>query len=344
MRAVVIHAERDLRVEESAVAALDPGAVKVRVRCGGICGSDLHYYQHGGFGTVRVRQPMILGHEVAGEVVEVGSAVTRMRVGQKVAVNPSLPCDQCRFCLEGRQQHCLDMRFFGSAMRMPHVQGAFREMLVCPERQLVPFPDDLPFAAAAFAEPLSVALHAVNQAGALNGRRVLVTGAGPIGALCVLAARWAGAREVVATDILDPPLKAVKKAGADLTVNMRAAPEGLDRFAADKGWFDVAFECSGNAAALASALNVCRPGATIVQVGLAGGEVAVPLNMVVAKEISLRGTFRFHAEFALAVETIARGAIDVVPLLTATVPFADARMAFDLAADRTRSMKVQLAF
>jgi L-idonate 5-dehydrogenase len=270
--------------------------------------------------------------------------VTRVHVGEQVAVNPSLPCDACRFCLEGRQQHCLNMRFFGSAMRMPHVQGAFREVLVCPERQIVPFPKDLPFSAAAFAEPLSVALHAVNQAGALNGRRVLVTGAGPIGALCVLAARWAGAREVVATDIIDAPLKAVKKAGADLVFNVRDAPESLDRFATDNGWFDVGFECSGNGAALASALRVCRPGATIVQVGIAGGEVAVPLNMLVAKEISVRGTFRFHAEFALAVETIASGAIDVVPLLTATVPFADARTAFDLAADRTKSMKVQLAF
>lgn len=343
MRAVVIHAERDLRVVERETAALDPAMVKMRVRCGGICGSDLHYYLHGGFGTVRVRQPMILGHEVAGEIVEVGSAVTRTRVGQKVAVNPSLPCDSCRFCLQGRQNHCLNMRFFGSAMRMPHVQGAFREVLVCPERQVVPFPNDLPFSAAAFAEPLSVALHAANQAGALQGRRVLVTGAGPIGALSVLVARWAGAREVVATDILDEPLEAVKKAGADLALNVRSAPESLDRFAVEGGWFDVAFEAAGNAAALVSCLRACRPGATIVQVGL-GGDATIPLNMLVAKEINLRGTFRFHEEFALAVETIASGAIDVVPLLTATVPFADARMAFDLAADRTRSMKVQLAF
>jgi L-idonate 5-dehydrogenase len=160
----------------------------------------------------------------------------------------------------------------------------------------------------------------------------------------VLAARWAGAREVVATDVIDAPLKAAKKAGADLAINVRSAPEGLDRFAADNGWFDVAFEASGNAAALVSAFRVCRPGATIVQVGIAGGEVTLPLNMVVAKELALRGTFRFHAEFPLAVETIASGAIDVVPLLTATMPFADARAAFDLAADRTQSMKVQLAF
>src|SRR5271168_5123895 len=135
MKAAVIHAPRDLRIEEAEIPAMGPHDVKVRIRAGGICGSDLHYYQHGGFGTVRLKQPMILGHEIAGEVMEVGAEVTRVRPGDRVAVNPSQPCGHCRFCLDGQPNHCSDMRFYGSAMRMPHMQGGFREVLVCSEAQ-----------------------------------------------------------------------------------------------------------------------------------------------------------------------------------------------------------------
>ena len=344
MRAAVIHAPRDLRIEEADIPALGPEDVKVRIRAGGICGSDLHYYLHGGFGSVRLRQPMILGHEIAGEVLETGAEVSRVRPGDRVAVNPSRPCGRCRFCLEGRANHCLDMRFYGSAMRMPHVQGGFREVLVCGEAQAVPVPPGLALETAAFAEPLSVCLHAARQAGPLLGRRVLVTGTGPIGALAILVARQAGAREIVATDITDVPLALARRIGADAALNTASAPKALDRFKADKGYFDVVFEASGSAIALAGALEVTRPGGVIVQVGLGGGDMTLPVNLLVAKEISLRGTFRFHEEFAWAVDFLAAGAIDVSPLLTEIVPLAEAVRAFDLAADRTRAMKVLLAF
>jgi L-idonate 5-dehydrogenase len=176
MKAVVIHAPHDLRIDEAAVPAVGPNQVKVRIRAGGICGSDLHYYHHGGFGTVRLRQPMILGHEIAGEVMEIGAGVTRVAPGDRIAVNPSQPCGHCKFCLEGLANHCLDMRFYGSAMRNPHMDGGFREVLVCSEAQAVKLPDGLSMEIAAFAEPLSVCLHAARQAGPLLGKRVLVTG------------------------------------------------------------------------------------------------------------------------------------------------------------------------
>ena len=343
MLAIVIHAPLDIRVEESAVAALGPHDVQVRIQAGGICGSDLHYYQHGGFGTVRLQEPMILGHEIAGMVEAVGDAVQSVSVGDPVAVNPSRPCGVCRYCMEGRSNQCLDMRFYGSAMRIPHVQGGFRERLVCTEAQAVRVPQGTAPGIAAFAEPLAVCLHAARQAGPLMGRRVLVTGAGPIGALCVLVARHAGAREVVATDLLDEPLALVRAAGADATVNMRSDAAGLDRFKADKGYFDVVFECSGSQHALTAAFDVARPGAVLVQVGV-GSAMTLPMNILVAKEFELRGTFRFHEEFALAVDVLARGAIDVRPLLTATLPMAEAKAAFELAGDRRQAMKVQLAF
>ncbi len=343
MKAIVIHAARDLRVETLEAPSPGRGQVAVRIRQGGICGSDLHYFLHGGFGVVRVRQPMVLGHEIAGEVAALGEGVTGLAVGDGVAVNPSLPCGTCRYCLEGRANHCLDMRFYGSAMRMPHIHGGFRELLVCEAVQAVKLPPGMELRRAAFAEPLAVCLHAAKQAGNLMGARVLVTGAGPIGALCLLVARHAGAREVVVTDLAPAPLALARQLGADAALDLKADPAALDRFGADKGHFDVVFECAGSGPALAGAIAAARPGAVIVQVGL-GGDATVPLNALVAKEISLRGTFRFHEEFALAVDVLARGAIDPMPLLTETLPLDQAVAAFEMAADRTRAMKVQIGF
>ena len=181
MRAVVAYAAKDLRIEEVATPEVGPHEVLMRVGFGGICGSDLHYFNHGGFGAVRLREPMILGHEVAATVEEVGAAVTRVKPGDRAAVSPSLPCNACKYCLMGRQNQCLDMRFYGSAMRMPHVHGAFREALVCAEEQVYRISDGTSLEMAALAEPLAVCVHAVRQASDLVGRRLLVTGCGPIG-------------------------------------------------------------------------------------------------------------------------------------------------------------------
>src|SRR4051794_4481469 len=343
MRAAVLHAAKDLRIEEVAAPPLGSRDVEVRIEAGGICGSDLHYYFDGGFGTVRLKEPMILGHEIAGTVARIGAEVAGVKAGQRVAVNPSRPCGQCGYCQEGKQQHCLDMRFYGSAMRFPHVQGGFRELLVCDATQAVAVPAAMSAAQAAFAEPFAVCLHAVNRAGPLLGKRVLVTGAGPIGALTVIAARRAGALEIVATDVADAPLAAARTVGADATINV-TEKDALARYQADNGYFDVMFEASGKPQALAGGLGVVRPGGIVVQIGIAGGEMSVPMNVVVAKEIDLRGTFRFHSEFVLAVALIGGGLVDVMPLLTATVPLAEANEAFALAADRRKAMKVQLAF
>jgi L-idonate 5-dehydrogenase len=345
MRAAVIHAPHDLRIEEAQEQPFGADDVRIRVGAGGICGSDLHYYHHGGFGTVRIREPMILGHEIAGTVIATGVNVTGVQAGDTVAVNPSLPCGSCTYCLDGRSNHCLDMRFYGSAMRTPHVQGGFREELVCTQAQAVKLPPGVATTEAAFAEPLSVCLHAARQAGPLLGRRVLVTGTGPIGALLIMVARQAGAREIVATDLLDQPLALVRTIGADRTINMRSEPAGLDGYAAGKGTFDVVFEASGAPSALAAAIAAARPGGTIVQVGIGADAMPpVPLNTLVSKEITLRGTFRFHEEFAWSVDFIVSRRIDVRPLLTEVVPLTDAVRGFDLATDRSRAMKVLLTF
>jgi L-idonate 5-dehydrogenase len=343
MRAVVAHAAKDIRIEDMPEQALGEKDVRVRIAFGGICGSDLHYFNHGGFGVVRLREPMVLGHEIAGAVEAVGGAVQSVKVGDRVAVSPSLPCNHCRYCLEGRQNQCLDMRFYGSAMRFPHVQGAFRETLVCREEQAHRVADSVSLGEAALAEPLSVCLHAIRRAGSLLGKRVLVTGAGPIGALVTIAARRAGAAEIVITDIADGVLGFAQRIGADRAINTATDTEALAKYGQDKGYFDVLFEAAGAAAAVRSAIDVVRPGGIMVQLGL-GGEMTLPMNAIVAKELEIRGSFRFHEEFAMAVELIGKGLVDVKPLISATLPFTKAREAFDLANDRSRSMKVQLAF
>ncbi len=343
MDALVIHAPGDLRVEDFPTAPVGPGELRVRVRAGGICGSDLHYFQHGGFGTIRIQHPMVLGHEVAGVIEEAGPDAHGFAAGERIAISPSRPCGLCRYCQLGLQNHCLDMRYYGSAMRMPHVQGAFRKEIVVDWTQAHRLADGVSDGEGAMAEPLAVALHAVNRAGPLLGRTVLVTGCGPIGALVIVAARRAGAAHVVATDMADFPLRSAKKVGADETVNVAAQPDGLARFAAGKGQFDVLFEASGNERALRGAFDAVRPRGIVVQLGL-GGDMSLPVNTIVAKEFDLRGAFRFHEEFATAVALINKGLVDLKPLISATLPFRDAGRAFRLAADRSQAMKVLLDF
>ncbi|RQM47380.1 L-idonate 5-dehydrogenase [Paraburkholderia bannensis] len=343
MHALIIHAPRDLRIEDVPTPEPDDHQLLVRIRAGGICGSDLHYFNHGGFGTVRIKEPMILGHEVSGVITRVGRNISDIQAGTRIAISPSRPCGACEYCQKGLQNHCVDMRYYGSAMRTPHVQGAFRQEIVIDRSQAWPVSDELTDAEASMAEPLSVALHAVNRAGPLLGKRVLVTGSGPIGALIVATARRAGAAEIVVTDMNSLPLECASRVGADATVNIAQTPDALDRYAIGKGWFDVLFEASGNAAALCGAFNVLKPRAIIVQVGL-GGEMTLPINVIVAKEFDLRGAFRFHEEFATAVELLNKRLIDVRPLISDIFPYQESLSAFQTAGNRSTSMKVVMTF
>lgn len=343
MKSIVCHGPKDLRIQNADIPAPGAHQLLVRVAFGGICGSDLHYFQHGGFGTVRIREPMALGHEVSGIVHSVGSQVQGLSAGQRIAISPSRPCGQCRFCQLGQHNHCLAMRFYGSAMPFPHIQGAFSEFIVIEAHQAHAIGDHLSLSEAALAEPLSVGLHAIQRAGGVLGKQVLVTGCGPIGSLLIAGLRRAGAARIVAVDLADRPLQCAREMGADETLNLRTQAQALDRYKADKGQFDAVFEASGSEAALKLALDVITPRGVLVTVGL-GGDIALPMNQLVAKEIDLRGTFRFHPEFATAVQFLNEGLIDGKPVITGVVPASQALQAFELACDKQRSLKVQIDF
>ena len=344
MQAIIIHKAHDLRVQDFALPQASPGAgeVQVRMAAGGICGSDLHYYHHGGFGVVRVKEPMALGHEAAGFVAAVGPGVTGVAAGDLVAVNPSSPCGECQYCRQGLRHHCENMRFNGSAMRFPHEQGLFRAEIVVPVERALKLPRSVKPSIAALCEPFAVCLHAVSQAGDLKGRTVLVSGCGPIGILTIVAAKLKGAARVIATDIARPALAMAERMGADEVHDVSSGTDGLAAYAEGKGRIDAAFECSGSPRALAALIPLLRPRAHLVLVGL-GGDAPLPVNAIVAREINIAGSFRFDREFDEAASLIGGGAVDLTPVVSAVYPLADAVAAFDHAGDRSRATKVAIA-
>ena len=340
-RAVVLHGAGDLRVESRTPPPLEEGRVRVRFGAGGICGSDLHYFRHGKTGSFTVTEPLILGHEIAGEVVEVAEPADGLRVGDRVAVNPARYCGHCGFCTQGRLNLCENVFFMGSASRTPHMQGGFAETIDVAPSQCFQVPARVPFAHAALAEPLAVCLHAVERAGDLSGRSVLVMGAGPIGLLVLLLCRQKGARATAVADIAAAPPAAAARLGADHAVDVSAGPEPLRRLL--EGGPDIVFEASGSPQALGTAIEVVRRGGTVVQIGnLAAGPLPIPANAIMSKELDVLGAFRFGDEFGRAVDLIVDGKIDVGSLITAEMPMAQAPEAFALAADRGQSIKVVL--
>ncbi|KAB0269259.1 L-idonate 5-dehydrogenase [Microvirga brassicacearum] len=332
----------DLRMVEGQIAPLDPGMVRVRFGAGGICGSDMHYFRHARTGDFILKSPLVLGHEIAGEIVDIAGPAPGLRAGDRVAVNPSRWCGHCARCREGRPNLCENVYFMGSASKTPHMQGGFATYFDVVPSQCVKVSPDTSFVAAALAEPLAVCLHAVSRAGPVAGCRGIVFGAGPIGLLTLLAARLAGMSEIAVADVAAAPLAFAQRLGADHVVDISGGGDTLENLAAMRP-FDVAFEVSGTAPGLSSAILNVRRGGTVVQIGnLPGGLTSVPANAVMAREIDLKGSFRFGQEFEQAVALIDEGQIDVLSIVTAKRPLSKAPEGFRLALDRSQSVKVVL--
>jgi L-idonate 5-dehydrogenase len=342
MKAFLLHGAQDLRPAALPMPEAGPGEVTLAMRRAGICGSDIHYYSHGRIGSFVPQRPFVLGHEFAGEIVAVGDGVPAARIGERVTVDPSMPCGRCAFCVTGRYNLCTDMRYYGSASCTPHINGGFEEFIVAPAVNAFVVPDALTWGEAAMTEPLSVAVHAARRAGNLAGQSVLVTGGGTIGQLTALVARVFGASTVVLSDLLPGPRRIAVAGGADSVLDARSPDFMAEARGLCPGGFDVAFEAAGSVAALAQVLEVVRRGGTIVQVGTLPASVTLPLNAVMARELTLLGSFRFANVFATALALMAAGRIDVKPLITSVYPLADLRSAMEAAIGLPDSIKVQV--
>ncbi len=311
MKAVVVHGANDLRVDDLPDPVAREGEVLVAMEWGGICGSDISYWRNGSSGTAVLKHPLVLGHEVAGRITGIGPSVSGLSVGQPVTVHPATASGG----------------YFGSAAFDPHTDGGFSEFRVVRAEQIRALPANVDTEHGALAEPLAVAMHAVNRAGDVRGRDVLVNGAGPIGSLVVAAAKYAGAATVIAADMADAPLAIAKAMGADVVINVGAGEElPVD--------VDLVFEASGAAAALGAVLHATARGGTVVQVGnLPGKAVAASLGDLVTREISWIGSYRFVDEITDAVAAMENG-LDVTPLITHRYPINEAAQAITVAADR----------
>jgi L-idonate 5-dehydrogenase len=328
MQAYYLHGPRDLRATDIEQPQPGPQEALVRVRATGICGSDIHYYLHGKNGDFVPERPFVLGHESAGEIVDSGAFTDTLPVGSRVAIDPSHPCRACAHCREGNENHCSHMRYFGSAASSPPQDGSFREYVQVNAENCHLIPDSMNYRQAAMLEPLSIAVHGIGQAGSIVGKRVLVTGAGPIGQLIGLVARHYGAANLAVSDIRQDALDLAASLWADQP--LRADQPDTVAQAAGEG-FDIVIEASGAPSALQTAYQHCKAKGTIVQLGVQGGPVGLPVNLVMQKELTIRGSFRFTHVFDKALDLLARQKIDVTSLISQSVGFANLQAGFDAA-------------
>ena len=341
MQALVLERKRQLALRDIAVPErLGPRDVRVAVHTVGICGSDVHYYRHGRIGPFVVREPLILGHEAAGTVLEAGSAVTDLRAGDRVTMEPGIPDPDSRAARLGRYNLDPAVRFWAT----PPVHGVLRPEVVHPAAFTFKLPDRLGFAEAAMVEPLAVGMHAAAKARIVPGDVAVVIGAGPIGMVTALAALAGGCSRVVIADLVAAKLQLAASLGPIVPVRVgRDSPAETAR-SLTGGWgADLVFECSGSAAAAAGALEPLRPGGCVVLVGMPGAPVAFDVVAAQVKEARVETVFRYAHAYPRALALLESGRIDVRPLITDTFPFADAVAAFRFAdAMPAASVKAQI--
>ncbi len=343
MRAAVLEAAGKISIRSVPVPVPGAGMVRLRVRRAGICGSDLHYFEHGCCGAFVPTRPFVLGHEFAAEVAALGDGVDGLTVGDRVTANPARACGVCDHCKGGRGNLCRRTIMLGSASTTPPTDGAFAEFVVVRADQCHPLPSGLDDGAGAMLEPLAVALHAVKRAGRVSGRRVLVTGGGPIGVLVALTAKAFGVVPVALSDVVEGRRATARTLGVEATLDPMS-PRLLDevRELAGEG-FDVVFEASGAKAALRQAFDLVRPGGTIVQIGTLGTEdIPLPANQLMVREINLVGSMRYGNVFGEAIRLVESGRINVRGLISDVRPLADVAEALRVASGKSAVLKVQL--
>ncbi len=338
-KSCIIRSEQDLIIANR-ILNHEEDKVLVQVEAGGICGSDIHYYQHGRAGASVIQEPMIIGHEFVG-IVKTAPVGSTLKVGQKVAINPSQPCYQCERCRNGQLNHCRSMRFMGSAQHFPHTQGGFTQYVSVNTNQCFPYDASIASEIMAFSEPLSVAIHAVNKAGSLIGKKVLVIGSGTIGGLVIAAAKAAGAQVVLGCDVSERSCKVAIDMGADHSFSPLDHEE-VTKYQQDNGYFDVTFEATGVPSAIQTTVDFTKPNGKCIQLGMGNSSIEYPISQFLVKEIEWTGSFRFKTEVAVAVNWLETKRVDPTPLISGVFSLDDAESAIIAAADKAKSTKVIL--
>jgi L-idonate 5-dehydrogenase len=337
MKTYLLYGPKDLRLANKPVPNPEAGQVLVQIKFTGICGSDVHYFNHGFCGRFVPKRPFALGHEFSGIVKQLGSNVQGLSVGDEVAVDPSMPCSHCNFCKNGKYNLCKSMKYFGSASCDPHIDGGFGQYVLAPAKNCYVLPPGINMSQASLLEPLSVAMHAVKQFDSLIGKSILITGGGPIGQLILRVARSFGALEITVSDVSRYARDFSLRSGANRVVNP------LD----DNDWrqigtFDLVFEASGSPLAVENALHVAKRGASIVLIGTLPENFPISGNLIMNKELKLSGSFRFANVFEDAMNLVAAGIINLDGIITDTYAFENLPQAMLRALEKEQTMKVQV--
>lgn len=333
MRVAVLNSPGDVEVVERPTPTPATDEVLVRVLTVGVCGSDTHYFDHGRIGRFVVESPLVLGHEASGVIEAVGGSVEGSRVGQRVSVEPGVPCRACEQCLAGRYNLCPDMVFHAT----PPVDGSLAEYVTIHHAFAHAVPDSVSDEAAALLEPLSVGVWACRKGDVGPGSRVLITGAGPIGLVCVQVARACGASEIIVADLNEDRLAIATELGATRTIT--SGRQSIADGYAGRPAPEVLLECSGHPGATGDGIRALAPAGRAVLVGMGGDELPLPLSVVQERELVVTGTFRYAGTWPTAIALAASGQVDLERLVTGRFALADTAAALTAARDTPGAIK-----
>ena len=341
MKKYYFNVDRKFTVVDEPDKILEANQVRINMKNCGICGSDIHYYLFGENGGRKIIEPLMLGHEFVGEIIELGAKVSNFKIGDKIIVNPALNCEKCIFCKSGKKNLCESVSFFGSAANLPHTQGAFRENIEIHESQCHNILNSISYEEAAFAEPLAVSLHACSFLDNYANKKILISGCGPIGLLILkILLQSCDQTNIFVVDVNNNVLNSAKNLGIKNIINVNNSKNFIEEF---NSYFDIAFESSGNINSINNILATINKGGKIIQVGnMPGGNLRISYNKIMLKELELFGSYRFYKEFEDAVNAINNKLFKFDDMLTHKFKLDNCEEAMKIASNKDLSIKVQV--
>lgn len=314
MKAAIMHKPGDIRIEEIVIPKINSNEVLIKIKAVGVCGSDIHYFKHGHIGDFVVEKPLILGHESAGEIVEVGGEVKNWKIGDRVAIEPGVPCRKCQFCKEGRYNLCEDEAF----MATPPFDGAFTEYVSYPPDFIFKLPNSISYEEGAMMEPLSVGVYATKKGNVQPGKTVAILGMGTIGLTTLQSVRAFGSSSIIVSDIEKMHLDFAKKYGADYALNAEETDIVKDiKKITNREGVDIVFETAGVAKTCKQSISIVKKGGTIVLVGnQAQGRIDLDVISIICKELNIQSVFRYANMYPTCINLVAMKKVDVKGMIS----------------------------